>query len=240
MGAPRVVSLVPSATETLDAIGVTPVACTRFCERPDLPHVGGTKDPDVEAIVALSPDLVVLDTEENRREDHDALVEAGVEVHVLSVRSVHDVDPQLGRLAERVGADWRPVASAWDAPDARRRWPTSAAVPIWRRPWMWLGAPTYGASLLGLLGVRDVVDAEPYPEMSPGSVAALRPDIVVAPDEPYPFRERHRDELEQVAPAVFVDGRDLVWWGVRTAAAVRRLDGVLRTAQRRRDAGSWP
>ena len=102
MATPRIVSLVPSATETLAAWDRTPVACTRFCERPDLPHVGGTKDPDVDAIVGLAPDLVVVDAEENRREDHDALVAAGIDVHVLAIRSVGDLDPQLGGLSDRV------------------------------------------------------------------------------------------------------------------------------------------
>ena len=64
---PRVVSLVPSVTETLLAWGIQPVACTRFCEQPSLHHVGGTKDPDVAAIADLGPDLVVVDEEENRR-----------------------------------------------------------------------------------------------------------------------------------------------------------------------------
>ena len=79
----KIVSLVPSVTETLLAWDITPVACTRYCEQPDLRHVGGTKNPDVDAIIALSPDLVVLDAEENRREDHDALVAAGISVHAL-------------------------------------------------------------------------------------------------------------------------------------------------------------
>ena len=70
----RVVSLVPSSTETLLALAADVVACTRFCEQPDLFHVGGTKNPDIDAIVELRPDLVVMDREENRIEDHDALV----------------------------------------------------------------------------------------------------------------------------------------------------------------------
>ena len=70
---PRLVSLVPSATETLLALGADVVACTRFCEQPAARHVGGTKNPDVAAIVALAPDVVVVDEEENRREDADAL-----------------------------------------------------------------------------------------------------------------------------------------------------------------------
>ncbi len=216
-------SLVPSATETLASWDRTPIACTRFCERPDLLHVGGTKDPDLDAIVGLAPDLVVVDAEENRREDHDALVERGVQVHVLHIRSLHDLDPQLGSLAERVGARWEPIGHLAD-PEVRLR----AAVPIWKRPWMWLGAPTYGTSLLAAIGVENVLGAHgPYPTMEPADVAAHRPDAVLAPDEPYRFGERHRSELEAVAPAVFVDGQDLVWWGARTGAALRRLGAVV-------------
>src|SRR6478735_6830994 len=99
---PRVVSLVPSVTETLLAWGVTPVACTRFCEQPSLPHVGGTKDPDVAAIIRLAPDVIVVDEEENRLEDAEALVAAGLTVHTMAVRSVEALDAQLRDLAEQV------------------------------------------------------------------------------------------------------------------------------------------
>src|SRR5207342_594436 len=94
-------------TETLLALGVRPVACTRFCEQPGLPTVGGTKDPDVDAIVALRPDLVVVNDEENRREDADALRAAGLTLHVTTVRSVADVAPCLTALASAVDAPER-------------------------------------------------------------------------------------------------------------------------------------
>jgi hypothetical protein len=71
----KIVSLVPSVTETLLAWNIEPTACTRFCEQPSLRHVGGTKDPDIAAIVELKPDLVVVDREENRKEDAEALAE---------------------------------------------------------------------------------------------------------------------------------------------------------------------
>lgn len=217
----RIVSLVPSVTETLLAWGITPVACTRFCEQPQLPHVGGTKNPDVDAIVALEPDLVVVDAEENRLEDHDALVAAGVDVHALAIRSVDDVDAQLPLLAARVGAAWTPLAGDAPAADAV----VTAFVPIWRRPWMALGAPTYGTSLLAAVGVANVYgrDDGAYPSVTLEDAASRRPDLVVAPSEPYPFGERHRADLEQVAPAVLVDGRDLFWWGVRTRDARARM-----------------
>jgi ABC-type Fe3+-hydroxamate transport system substrate-binding protein len=216
----RVVSLVPSMTETLLDWGIEPVACTRFCEQPELRHVGGTKDPDVASISNLDPDLVVVDAEENRLEDHDALVAAGLDVLALHIRSVDDVAAQLDPLAERLGVNWRmpalPIQSL-----AR----SSAFVPIWRRPWMALGAPTYGSSLLRRVGVSNVfaADRDPYPETTLGEAMSRQPDVVLAPSEPYPFRDRHRDELESVAPTVFVDGKDLLWWGTRTAGALTRL-----------------
>jgi ABC-type Fe3+-hydroxamate transport system substrate-binding protein len=220
---PRVISLVPSVTETLLAWGVTPVACTRFCEQPDLPHVGGTKDPDVGAIVELRPDLVVLCVEENRREDADALTEAGIATAALSIDGVADVAPALRMLAGLVGVDPGDVQDVdGSAPVGGR---LRAFVPVWKRPWMSLAGGTYGSSLLATIGVDNVfADADDrYPTVTLGEARARRPDVVLAPSEPYPFRERHVPLLAEVAPVVLVDGQDLFWWGVRTPAAAERL-----------------
>ena len=224
---PRVVSLVPSVTETLLAWGVTPAACTRFCEQPDLPHVGGTKDPDVGAIAGLAPDLVVMCVEENRREDAQALAEAGLVTASLSVDSVADVAPALRMLAGLVGADPGVVeeVTVADAPPGAPR----AFVPIWKRPWMTMSGGTYGSSLLAAAGVANVfADArDRYPTVTLDEARAGRPDVVLAPSEPYPFAERHVPQLEEVAPAVLVDGQDLFWWGARPPAALARLREAL-------------
>jgi ABC-type Fe3+-hydroxamate transport system substrate-binding protein len=222
----RVVSLVPSVTETLLAWGVTPVACTRFCEQPDLPHVGGTKDPDVAAIVDLRPDLVVLCVEENRREDADALNAAGIGTAALSIDGVADVAPALRTLAALVGVDPGRVEDLEQViPGSRAGGRLRAFVPIWKRPWMSLAGGTYGSSLLAAIGVDNVfADAgDRYPTVTLEEARARRPDVVLAPSEPYPFRERHVPVLDEVAPVVLVDGQDLFWWGVRTPAAARRL-----------------
>jgi ABC-type Fe3+-hydroxamate transport system substrate-binding protein len=220
---PRIVSLVPSVTETLLAWGIEPVACTRFCEQPRLHHVGGTKDPDVAAITDIAPDLVVVDEEENRREDHDALVEAGLRVHVLAVRDMGHLDGQMTGLADAVGATWEPIG-AIDEPAATRH----AYVPIWKRPWMALGEPTYGSAVLRALGIANVAASDgAYPEVDLDAARSRGADVVIAPSEPYPFAERHRAQLERVAPVVFVDGRDLLWWGARTKGALQRLRHVL-------------
>jgi ABC-type Fe3+-hydroxamate transport system substrate-binding protein len=215
----RIVSLVPSVTETLTAWDRAPIACTRFCERPDLEHVGGTKNPDIARIEELRPGLIVMDAEENRREDYDALVDRGLDVCVAHVRSLSDVNSSMDDLASRLELTWRPIELAEPSPIRFR-----AFVPIWRHPWMALGSPTYGSSLLAQVGVENVYESGgAYPEVELDDVHARHPDVVLAPSEPYPFSTRQLPELESVAPTYFVDGKDLFWWGHRTRHALARL-----------------
>ena len=220
----RVVSLVPSLTETLISWGVVPVACTRFCEQPSIRHVGGTKDPDIAAIVALEPDLVLMDREENRREDAEALEIAGITVLSTHVTSVLDVGPMTSVVRAALGM--APVASSIPT-DSVAPW-ISAFVPIWRRPWMTCSAATYGSSLLESIGVLNVFadSATAYPTIVLDEVAARRPRVVLLPSEPYPFALRHVAEIEAALPHSLVrliDGQDLFWWGTRTASARDRL-----------------
>ncbi len=223
----RVVSLVPSVTETLLAWGIEPVAVTRFCEQPDYPTVGGTKNPDVDAIAALRPDLVIMDKEENNREHADALLAAGVPLHVTHVTSVDDVTGCLADLAAAVDAPAPPVpAGPGPAPSRRIR----AWIPIWRRPWMTVNAATYGSTILAGAGIDNVAAGAdtPYPETTLDEAAAGHPDVVLAPSEPYPFRDKHVEELAVVAPVRLVEGKDLFWWGARTGPARRRLADLAR------------
>lgn len=213
----RVVSLVPSVTETLIEWGVEPIAVTRFCEQPGCETVGGTKDPDIAQIVALSPDLVIVNDEENRVEDHDELVGAGLDVHVIRIRIVDDVPPALNELRSRLDLPLADVRLPEPVPIRAR-----AFVPIWRKPWMTINGETYGSSLLERIGIANVFHDAPsrFPEIDLDGIDA---DVVFAPTEPYPFGERFRSELERVAPVVFIDGQDLFWWGSRTVAAIERL-----------------
>ena len=235
----KVVSLVPSATETLLALGLTPIACTRFCEQPGIETVGGTKDPDVAAISLLEPDLVVVNDEENRFDDVDRLRKLGLAVHEMSPRSVAEVGPAVAALASAVGADvpepfapgdWR----AWlDERRTRRRGePRRTFVLVWRRPWMTLAGDTYGSSLLQLLGCFNVFTGRGtrYPTVELADAAGRQPDLVLLPTEPYPFKDKHVAEVTGAIPGAevaIVDGQDLFWWGIRTPGAVDRLAAAL-------------
>ena len=226
----RVVSLVPSASETLLAWGIEPIAVTRFCELGDrYPTVGGTKDPDIDAIVALAPDVVVMCDQENRLPDADALRAQNISYHVVSITHVGQVGAQMAALARAIDVDeavgWACGVAVEPLPPTNMR----AYVPIWKRPRMTINGDTYGASLLRTLGVALVSEEEPnrYPEFDLVQARSAEADVVLAPTEPYPFAERHRGALEDVAPTVFVDGQDLFWWGSRTPLAQRRLKAQL-------------
>jgi ABC-type hemin transport system substrate-binding protein len=213
---------------------VAPIACTRFCEQPGIETVGGTKNPDIDAITRLAPDVVVVNDEENRREDFDAMVAAGLAVHSMSPRSVHDVGPAVAALAGVVDV---PVPRPF-GPSAWPEWLDGAAAVVadrrdcvafvWRRPWMTLAPDTYAASLLWLLGIDHTAWPGPdrYPTVTLSDVAARGPDVVLLPSEPYAFGDKHVAEVEAGAPETdvrLVDGQDLFWWGTRTPAAAERL-----------------
>lgn len=220
----NVISLVPSVTETLSAWGITPIACTKYCERPDLHHVGGTKNPEVAAIVALAPDLVVVDAQENRLEDYAAFTDAGLNVLALDVVSLESLDVDLQRLAKAVGHE-HPVGEVPQVLPLNQR----AFVPIWRRPWMSIGADTFGSRLLEAIGITNIFSESEstYPELDLSTVAELQPNLIIVPSEPYEFDDSHLEEFANIAPAVRVDGRDLFWWGARTPEAMQRLHNAL-------------
>jgi ABC-type Fe3+-hydroxamate transport system substrate-binding protein len=230
----RVVSLVPSVTETLVALGVVPVGCTRFCDLEGVQQVGGTKRVDVDAVVALAPDLVVVNDEENRIEDANALRSRSLVLHEMSPHVLADVGPCVAALATRVGVTTPPPFDAWDAWMAHTRRPAfaTAFVPIWRRPYMSMAADTYGSSLLEHLGIENVyADAGTrYPQVELDAVAARAPALALLPSEPYEFTRDHVREVRSALPGArveLVDGRDLFWWGIRTPDAAARLAAQL-------------
>ncbi|WP_328917009.1 MULTISPECIES: helical backbone metal receptor [unclassified Streptomyces] len=237
---PRILSLVPSLTESLaETAPHLLVAATDWCTHPaglDVPRIGGTKNPDVEKILALAPDLIVANEEENRAQDLDALRAAGREVLLTEIRSVPDAFRELERmLVDGCGLTrpaWLDAAeAAWQ--DVRPYEPRlRAVVPIWRRPWMALGRDTFAGDLLARLGVDHVYagDAERYPRFDP---AALPPaDLVVLPDEPYRFTAEDGPEAFPGLPAALVSGRHLTWYGPSLAEAPEVIGRALRAAVR--------
>lgn len=236
-GAPtRVVSLVPSITEALaESVPDRLVGATEWCTHPahlDVPRVRGTKNPDHHAIVGLRPDLVVANQEENRRIDVERLRAAGIPVWVTVTESVDQALASLGRLlVDVLGVErpaWLTAAEAeWGLPPVFP--PVRVVVPIWRDPWMVVGVPTFSGDLVAHLGLTLLYGehTDRYPKVDLVDLVALRPDVVLLPDEPYPFATGDGPEAFPGIPTALVSGRDLTWYGPSMATARSALvDGI--------------
>ena len=256
-GAPRrIVSLVPSFTELVAELrlGRRLVGVTRFCTDPPevvqpVRKVGGTKNPNVERIIGLAPDLVLANREENREEDVAALRAADVPVYVGDVRTAAQVREEIERVARLLGAvslqQTRAITDALEEHEHlnRVRPAVRVACLIWRNPFMAAGGDTYIGDLLRAAGGVNVFEGrergERYPRVTLGGLAEASPEVILLPSEPYRFGKRHREELlaqqgilaTRAGRVELCDGQMLTWWGVRTAGAVREVASLLDTAR---------
>jgi len=244
----RIVSLVPSTTETLHALGCADrvVGVTRFCCHPGewtrtIPNIGGTKDVEIDRVRALQPDLVIGNCEENTAEIFDALA-PHVPVWAAFPKTVADAIDDLRHVSTLVHAQERGEALATGIETqarqlqalATQRGPFTYAYLIWRAPWMTINQDTFIADMLATAGGTNVFGTHPerFPTVTLEDLGAARPDITLLSSEPFSFRERHRDELvtatgcapEQVR---FIDGEYASWHGARTAEGLAYLSRCL-------------
>jgi ABC-type Fe3+-hydroxamate transport system substrate-binding protein len=236
----RVVSLVPSLTESVAATRAEALAgATIWCTHPAelrVTRVRGTKNPDLAAITRLAPDLVLANQEENRRVDVERLRAAGVPVWVTVIRTLDEAIASLRRMF-REALGW--PEPAW-LDEAERTWRepapgplARAAIPVWRDPWMVVGSGTFTGDIAARLGLRNVYADHPdrYPHVSLEDLAARRPDIIVLPDEPYRFSAADGPEMFQGRRVALVEGRSLTWYGPSLVTARSRLLSQLAQAR---------
>jgi ABC-type Fe3+-hydroxamate transport system substrate-binding protein len=236
-----VVSLVPSLTESIAASRrAALVGATDWCTRPaDLAvaRVRGTKNPDVPAIVDLRPDLVVANQEENRRLDVERLRSAGVPVWVTRIEDVAQALSSLDRLFTEALGWGRPrwldaIKAAWSAPAPPQR--RRVAIAVWRDPWMVVGSRTFTGDLAARLGLDNVfADSDGrYPKVDgPAAILERKPDVVLLPDEPYPFSVGDGPEAFPGLPCALLSGRALTWYGPSLLTARDEVLGAVAAAR---------
>ncbi|MFY9549788.1 MAG: helical backbone metal receptor [Thermoanaerobaculia bacterium] len=253
----RVISLCPSITETIVAIGglKSLAGVTRYCTRPKgmlwgLPRVGGTKSPDLARILDLKPDLVFANAEENRREDVEALRAEGIQVDVTLPKRVAEVPDAIRQWGARLGTaqEAEELATRVEVGIARlRESPPSLRFRyvywIWKDPWMTVSDDTYVADLIRLAGGENIYgDAgDRYPTTTPAEALARSPALHIFPSEPFPFAaERHDSLAAQLfgseSRRLFVNGDDYCWHGVRTLEGLKAMRGLMESVL----AGSMP
>ena len=248
----RIVSLVQSITETLFAFGLTPselVGRTDWCVRPaelvsSVQACGGTKNPRLDAILALRPDVVLLDAEENRREDAEALRASGLRVHAFHVRTVADTAAMVRTLGEIVARPLaaEPIAAAIEAalstpctPSHQGDAPTLIPL-IWHQPLMSVAATRYTGDLLTHAGFRVLARGDAgYPRWTLDELAAAKPDVLLLSEEPHDFTAEEAQELRQalserghssVRVVKWEAGHELTWFGVATVEAMAQFKAL--------------
>jgi ABC-type Fe3+-hydroxamate transport system substrate-binding protein len=252
MAGMRIVSLCPSLTELAFDLGRGDdvVGVTRYCVHPAagvarVEKVGGTKDPKIGRMVELAPDVVLMNEEENRLEDAEALTRAGIRCHTSQPRTVDDVAAMVRSIGAELGRPEEAERIARDVEERSRRVREAArgrprvrwAYLIWRKPWMAVNRDTLIDSLLTQAGGHNVFGDRPerYPAVTAADLVAVRPDVVLLSTEPFPFEAKHVEELAGetgFSPNRFriVDGELLSWHGSRTPAGVDYSEEVIRRA----------
>lgn len=250
----RIVSLVPSLTETVCDLGAAErlVGCTQYCSSPRRPvhrlrRVGGTKSLEKESIARLAPDLILCNGEENRAEDIRWLGHRFPVLESLPT-GVEDAATVVRELGERLGnrGEAESLMLEIEAQMLRSQVaeigsrPVRVFYPIWQQPWIGVNRDTYVHDLLARAGAENVcADREArYPVVAPDELAGLQPDLVLLPSEPFAFTEAHREQLLRdrvFGPEVqvlMVDGRDFCWHGSRTGRGLGRAIDLLEAFRR--------
>jgi ABC-type Fe3+-hydroxamate transport system substrate-binding protein len=223
----RIVSLVPSQTELLHFLEIDNevIGITRYCTRPanwqaTKTIVGGTKNFDVEKISSLEPDLIIGNKEENYKSGIDWLSErfpvwmsdiVTIPDALEMIRGVGMICQRANSANELVGRIEISLASV--QPVTTR----SAVYLIWRKPWMAAGRETFIDEMLRLNGLRNLCEGR-YPELSREALMQLNPEIILLSSEPYPFQEKHLEEIRSILPKaqiMLVDGEMFSWYGSR-------------------------
>jgi ABC-type Fe3+-hydroxamate transport system substrate-binding protein len=234
----KIVSLVPSLTELVIDLGLSEKLSgrTRFCIHPErvirnIPVIGGTKNPQIEKIISLSPDIIIANREENRREDIEQLGKKA-EIYLTDITSIEDALLTIHDLGNKLDADARAseliekIHHELDQiPDEK---PLSAAYLIWRMPWMTAGNNTYIHSVLQRWKLENIFYHQSrYPKTTLEEISVEEPDIILLSSEPFPFAEKHISEVQNVcndSRILLVDGEWFSWYGSRMIPSFKKLN----------------
>jgi len=222
----RIISLVPSQTEFLIDIGAPVFGRTKFCIHPyekvnQIPVIGGTKNFRFEKIEELKPDLIIGNKEENYEEGILRLEEKHPVwmSDIANLSESFDMMKSLGQITDREKPAETVLTACREAIDKVQGTKSGKVIYlIWKNPWMVAGKETFLDHMLHFLGYENLIKADRYPELTLDEMKELQPDQLFLSSEPFPFQEKHLDELQELFPETdcqLVDGELFSWYGSR-------------------------
>ncbi|HOX83586.1 MAG TPA: helical backbone metal receptor [Chryseolinea sp.] len=237
----RIISLVPSQTELFADIGLENevVGITKFCVHPESwlktkTIVGGTKNFNFDEIDRLRPDVIFGNKEENFEEGISHL-KTKYPVWMSGIISIKDslhMILSLGEITNKISESNRLVEDIRNGFEKTSKFSgQSFLYLIWRKPWMGTATNTFIHSLLDHLGLQNILDQQSrYPELTEAEIHFLQPDYIFLSSEPYPFREKHIEELQSISPSskiILVDGEMFSWYGSRMLKAIPYFNSLI-------------
>lgn len=234
----RIISLVPSLTQLVLDLGAEKrlKGRTRFCIHPEdkvnnIPIIGGTKNPNTDKILDLNPDLIIANKEENRKEDIEELQQqtevmlTDIDTVGQALLAIYEIGKKLqcADRAEALNSEIRGILdNKPELPGIR------TAYFIWKDPWMTIGHDTYIHDVMKQYGLENVFgDQSRYPETEPDELKAARPELILLSSEPYPFKEKHIEEVQKLCPGSIVElinGEWFSWYGSGMTEAFQELN----------------
>lgn len=239
----RIVSLVPSQTELLVDLGLRNqlVGITKFCIHPnelrkEVQVIGGTKNTKIDLIRSLNPDLVIGNKEENSQADIEAL-EQFLPTWMSDIFNLEDALDMIRRIGEITGTTEKAleivstIRSNFSMLEEVKLQDKSVLYLIWKNPYIAAGKNTFVDAMLTTLGFENAMAADRYPEVD---FKELNPDYIFLSSEPYPFKEKHIEELQIQFPqsqVVLADGEYFSWYGSRLIDAPAYFMKLLKALQ---------
>ena len=246
----RIISLVPSVTETLFELGLDEeiVAVTRFCKLPAhkvkaKPRVGGTKSPSLQKILELKPDMVIMDRDENRKQDAEFLQQQDVNIFAVLPKTLEDSIRLIEAMGELFHVEERALQICSQIKQYLEETPPvprcRALILIWQNPYMSVNSDTYVNAICRHFGLDNIFGgaAERYPRLTEPEIEGADPDVVLFPDEPFPFRTRHVEQFRMRFPhlaavrnnkLLLFDGTYVTWHGYGTLRALHEFPVLLK------------
>jgi ABC-type Fe3+-hydroxamate transport system substrate-binding protein len=240
----RIISIVPSQTELLYDLGLDEevVGITKFCVHPkswfkNKTKVGGTKRLNIEQIKMLKPDLILANKEENNQEEVEELAEHFT-VWISDIKTIADGLEMILQIGTIVGKETESLRLMNDITNGfsalkKVAKPLSVAYFIWRNPWMTVGNDTFIHDVIEHLGWHNVYqDRTRYPNTSLEELKEKQTDLILLSSEPYPFKEKHIEEIQLQLPKtkiILIDGEMFSWYGSRMKLAAHYLLGLSQT-----------
>jgi ABC-type Fe3+-hydroxamate transport system substrate-binding protein len=237
----RIISLVPSQTELLYHLGLEEevVGITKFCVHPKEWHekktkIGGTKKLLINKIIALHPDLIIANKEENNKADIEELSKF-CPVWVSDIKTLNESFTMIQKVGEIIHKQSAALSLIKEIKAGfktlqKANKPLRIGYFIWRKPWMTVGKDTFIHDLITQLGWINVYSSTSrYPETTLEELKMLAPEVLLLSSEPYPFKEKHIAEIQLVLPEVkiiLVDGEMFSWYGSRLKHSFQYFKGL--------------